>query len=100
VAFDGMMDEVHAAGLKRGAITVRNTPVDPNAVPVAIHGWLDELEPPVALLCREPYCAQVVLRAAAQRRLRVPKTSSSFTTIRVVSASAISCPAARRSAAG
>lgn len=73
VAFDGMMSEVHAAGLERGAITVRNTPVDPNAVSVAIQGWLDELEPPVALLCREPHCAQVVLRAALQRRLRVPK---------------------------
>jgi DNA-binding LacI/PurR family transcriptional regulator len=73
VAFDGMMDEVHTAGLERGAITVRNTPVDPNAVSVAIQGWLDELEPPVALLCREPHCAQIALRAALQRRLRVPK---------------------------
>ena len=73
VAFDGMMDEVHAAGLERGAITVRNTPVDPNAVSVAMQGWLDELEPPFALLCREPHCAQVAIRAAVLRRLRVPR---------------------------
>ena len=48
VAFDGMMDEVHAAGLERGAITVRNTPVSPDAVAAAVQGWLDELEPPVS----------------------------------------------------
>jgi DNA-binding LacI/PurR family transcriptional regulator len=73
VAFDGMMDEVHAAGLERGAITVRNTPVNPVSVAATIEGWLDELEPPVALLCREPYCAQVALRSALQRGFRVPK---------------------------
>ncbi len=73
VAFDGMLDEVHAAGLERGAITVRNTPLEPNDVSVAIQGWLDELEPPVALLCRESHCAQVVLRAAMRRHLRMPK---------------------------
>lgn len=73
VAFDGMLDEIHSADLEQGEITVRNTPVDPNAVSVAIRGWLDELEPPVALLCREPHCAQVLLRAVQQRRLRVPK---------------------------
>jgi DNA-binding LacI/PurR family transcriptional regulator len=73
VAFDGMMEEVHAAGLGRGEITIRNTPVDPNAVVATMHNWLDELEPPVALLCREPYCAQVALRVATQRGLRVPK---------------------------
>lgn len=73
VAFDGMMDEVHSVGLERGAITVRNTPVDPNAISVAIQGWLDELEPPIALLCREPHTARLALRAAKQRCLRVPK---------------------------
>ena len=73
VAFDGMMDEVHAAGLERAPLPCANTPVSPDAVAAAVQGWLDELEPPVALLCREAYCAEVVLRAAAQRRLRVPK---------------------------
>ena len=72
IAFSGMMDEVHAAGLERGAIAVRNTPVDHNAMAATVRGWFDELEPPLAYLCREPHCAQAVLRVAEQRNLRVP----------------------------
>jgi DNA-binding LacI/PurR family transcriptional regulator len=73
VAFNGMLSEVHAAGLEQGAIAVRNTPVSPEAVAAAVRHWLDELETPVALLCREVYFAQVVLRAAFERGLRIPQ---------------------------
>lgn len=73
VAFNGMLNEVHAAGLEQGAIAVRNTPVSPEAVAAAMRHWLDELEMPVALLCREVYFAQVALRVAFERELRVPQ---------------------------
>jgi DNA-binding LacI/PurR family transcriptional regulator len=73
VAFSGMLNEVHAAGLEQGAIAVCNPPASPEAVNAAVRHWLDELETPVALLCREVYFAQVALRAAFERGLRIPE---------------------------
>ena len=99
VAFNGMLDEVHAAGLEQGAIAVRNTPVSPEAVAAAVRHWLDEMETPVALLCRELYFAQVALRAAFERE-SAGAGGRDGGLRRHVRGWQISCPTAARSAVG
>jgi DNA-binding LacI/PurR family transcriptional regulator len=73
LAFDGMIDEARSAGLEIGAVSVRNTPIDLGAMAAAMHDWIEEFEPPVALLCRERRSARAALQIAEQRRLRIPQ---------------------------
>ena len=77
LAFDGIMEMVHSAGLGQGAIRIRNMPIDPAALDGMACALIDELiEDPqsrTAVLCRTPQMANAIERAARHRGMKVPQ---------------------------
>jgi DNA-binding LacI/PurR family transcriptional regulator len=73
LAFDGIQEAAHAAGLGLNAVSIRNIPTSPTDLANEFDHILSEVEAPCALLCRLPCFARAAATAAARRGLRVPE---------------------------
>jgi DNA-binding LacI/PurR family transcriptional regulator len=72
LAFEGVQEVAHAAGLGHNGIMVRNISSTTSAIAVEIEHLLDEIALPAALICRVPHCAGAAADAAQRRGLRIP----------------------------
>ena len=73
LAFDGVQEAAHAAGLGLDSVMVRNIPTTSAAIDTEFNHLLDEVGTSVALLCRMSFFAQAAASAAARRGLRIPE---------------------------